>query len=107
MSDRVASGGRPAGVKIRDGVAHVAAWKSEPIAADDPFARFAAMAQTILVRRMIAANRTHWRKYDERIAQKRQARELARENPRYNTGAARTSAPVAAPDNFSRDNATR
>jgi hypothetical protein len=52
-------------------------WKSEHIPADDPFARFAAMAQRILVKRVIAANRTHWRKYNERENRKRDARELA------------------------------
>jgi hypothetical protein len=35
------------------------AWKSEAIDASDPLARFAAMAQKVLVKRMIAANRTH------------------------------------------------
>jgi hypothetical protein len=54
-----------------------AQWTSEHIPADDPFARFAAMAQRILVRRVIAANRTHWRKYDEQQARKRAGRELA------------------------------
>jgi hypothetical protein len=54
-----------------------AIWRSEHIPAEDPFARFAAMAQRILVRRVIAANRTHWRKYDEQQTRKREARELA------------------------------
>jgi hypothetical protein len=53
-------------------------WNSEHIPADDPFARFADMAQKILVRRVAAANRTHWRKYNEREVQKREARERAR-----------------------------
>jgi hypothetical protein len=54
-------------------------WKSEHIPADDPFARFAAMAQRILVKRVIAANRTHWRKYNERENRKREARELSQQ----------------------------
>ena len=53
-------------------------WRSEHIPADDPFARFATMAQKVLVRRVIAANRTHWRKYEERESQKHAARERAR-----------------------------
>ena len=48
-------------------------WQSERIPADDPFARFAAMAQRVLVRRMIAANRRHWRKHDAALARKRAA----------------------------------
>jgi len=53
-------------------------WRSEHIPADDPFARFAAMAQKILVKRVIAANRAHWRKSNERQNQKRHALALQR-----------------------------
>jgi hypothetical protein len=55
-------------------------WKSEYIPADDPFARFAAMAQRALVRRMIAANRSHWRKHDTQLARKRAATERVAES---------------------------
>jgi hypothetical protein len=68
-------------------------WKSEHIHADDPFARFAAMAQGILVRRMIAANRTHWRKYDEAQSRKREARELAQHNLKGQITTRRDDAP--------------
>jgi hypothetical protein len=52
-------------------------WKTEHIPADDPFARFAASAQVILVRRMIAANRNHWRKYNDELNRTRGARARA------------------------------
>jgi hypothetical protein len=54
-------------------------WKTEHIPADDPFARFAASAQVILVRRMIAANRNHWRKYNDELTREREARARARQ----------------------------
>jgi hypothetical protein len=87
-------------------------WKTEHIPADDPFARFAASAQVVLVRRMVAANRNHRRKYSDELNRTREAQTRARRNLKR-VGTERLSeksaqAPnVVAPSNFAPRRAIR
>jgi hypothetical protein len=87
-------------------------WKSEHIAADDPLARLAATAQTILVRSMIATNRNYWRKYDAALARGREARALARRNLEQGSAARPAANPeraaiASAPNAIAKQGATR